>query len=124
MLVIRADQRISPQESAIMERAGKALGLEQEFCRNAMREILDNPWVEVSPPYFSDKTVAESFILDGLMLALADGPLHAVELAWLRKVAAVNGLDDRWFDHERSSRSGVPPHSLRLNVEGAALTNV
>jgi hypothetical protein len=124
LLLVSADHRVTHQEQLLLERAGKSLGLEQEFCREAMREILDNPWVEVSPPYFSDRTLAESFVRDGLMLANSDGSMHAVEIAWLRKVAEMNGLTPEWFDRERGEPACTGPGAIQLNVEGAVLTYV
>jgi hypothetical protein len=124
LLLVSADHRISHQEHLLLERAGKSLGLEQGFCREAMREILENPWVEISPPYFSDRTLAESFVRDGLMLANSDGSMHAVEMAWLRKFAEMNGLTREWFDREKEECSGAVAAAIRLNVEAAVLTYV
>jgi hypothetical protein len=124
LLLVSADRRVSLQEQLLLERAGRSLGLEQQFCRDAMREILENPWVEVSPPYFSDRALAESFVRDGLMLANSDGSLHAMETAWLRKVAEMNGLTPEWFDREKGKSAGADPAAIRLNVEGAVLSYV
>ncbi len=124
LLLVSADHRISHQEQLLMERVGKSLGLEQEFCRGAMREILENPWVEITPPYFLDSTLAENFVRDGLKLANSDGAMHAVEIAWLRKVAEVNGLTREWFDREKERSVGANPAAIRLNVEAAVLTYV
>jgi hypothetical protein len=124
LLLVGADQRVTHQEQLLLERAGKSLGLEQEFCRGTMREILENPWVEISPPYFLDRTLAESFVRDGLMLANSDGSMHAVEIAWLRKVAEVNGLTPEWFDREKGESAAADAAAIRLNVEAAVLTYV
>jgi len=124
LLLVSADQRVTHQEQLLLERAGKSLGLEQEFCRVAMREILSNPWVEITPPHFLDRTLAESFVRDGLMLANSDGSMHAVEIAWLRKVAEVNGLTRDWFDREKGESGSADAAAVRLNVEAAVLTYV
>lgn len=124
LLLVSADHRITHQEHLLLERAGKSLGLEQEFCREAMREILNNPWVEISPPYFSDRTLAESFVKDGLMLANSDGSIHAVEMAWLRRFAEMNGLTREWFDREKEQSAGSLAAAIRLRVEEAVLTHV
>jgi hypothetical protein len=124
LLLVSADHRVTHQEQLLLERAGKSLGLEREFCREAMKEILNNQWVEITPPYFSERALAESFVRDGLMLANSDGSMHAVEIAWLRKVAEVNGLTREWFDREKGESESTHGSALRLNVEAAVLTYI
>jgi len=123
LLLARADHRITHQEREMLERVGRALGLERDFCRRAMREILDNPWVEVSPPYFSNRALAEVFLRDGLKMASRDGSIHASELAWLQSVAEVNGIDRVWLLQEKASAFASPDPDGRLGVERLSLSH-
>jgi hypothetical protein len=58
------------------------------------------------------------------MLANSDGSMHAVEIAWLRKVAEMNGLTQEWFDREKGESASADAAAIQLNVEAAVLTYV
>lgn len=97
---MRKDQKISAPEKSVIMRVGKALGFSEEFCENAILEILDNKHIEDKPPVFEMKALAEKFILDGLTLGIADKDMHIHEEDWLRLTSEVNGIDPDWFDEQ------------------------
>jgi hypothetical protein len=101
LLLISKDRKIADAETVLMKRIGKALGLEKDFCDNAIHEILDNKFVVDEPPGFSTSELAKKFIRDGLTLAGADDETHGLEVAWLKSAAKKNGLDAGWFLRER-----------------------
>ena len=114
LLLIAKDRSISDAEAILMRRIGKALGLEKDFCNNAIQEILENPFIGLEPPHFKTPELAARFIKDGLTLALADDEPHDSEDAWLKSVALRNGLDEDWLLRERRiavvKRSTPDPH--------------
>ena len=96
LLLIRKDHKISNHEAELMKKIGKSLGLNEEFCDEAIRDILGNAYISDAPPKFSTETLAKKFIRDGLRLASADNELHDLEEEWLRAVAAANGIGTDW----------------------------
>jgi hypothetical protein len=101
LLLISKDHKIADAEIVLMKRIGKALGLERDFCDNAIQEILDNTFIINEPPIFSSSELAIKFIKDGLTLAGADNETHGFEESWLKSAAEKNGLAEEWFLRER-----------------------
>jgi hypothetical protein len=102
LLLIAKDRNISDAETILMKRIGKALGLEKDFCNNAIQEVLENPFIAPEPPRFATQDLAMKFIRDGLTLAMSDDDPHESEESWLRSVAAKNGISDEWLARERN----------------------
>ncbi|MBA4416551.1 MAG: hypothetical protein C0392_01375 [Syntrophus sp. (in: bacteria)] len=96
MLLIRKDHEIHARERNMMMHIGSMLGFESQFCKNAIKEILDNKHIVDSPPYFREPRIALSFIRDGLKLSASDGSIHKAELDWLESVAIINEISDLW----------------------------
>jgi hypothetical protein len=111
LILIGRDRKISKPECILMNRIGKALGFEKEFCNNAVQDILDNSYIVDTLPEFSSQDIAKKFILDGLTIALADGSLHLLEEEWLESTAVNYHLDDVWFQQEKEralNRTALP----------------
>ncbi len=83
MLLIRKDHKITETENILLMRIGKSLGFDPEFCERTINEILNNNFVEDTPPVFSDKDLAVKFIKDGLAVIFSDNEIHPAEENWL-----------------------------------------
>jgi hypothetical protein len=105
LLLISIDRRITPSETALMKRVGKALGFEKDFCENAIQEILDNKFVDDDPPRFSTRDLAIKFLSDALTLAGLDDELQGSEESWLKSFAEHNGLNLERFLREKENAS-------------------
>ena len=46
---------------------------------------------------FSNSPIAESFIMDGIKLAISDNDLNPEELTYLKATLEKNNLEDSWF---------------------------
>ena len=68
LLLIRKDRKVSESEIHLMQRIGKILGFEKEFCDTAITDILENTYIQDEIPLFSTKELAEKFIKDGLSI--------------------------------------------------------
>ena len=118
LLLVRKDMKVSEPETEMMTRIGKRLGFEQEFCENAVRDVLENAYIVDSPPEFSNKDLAMRFIRDGLVLSLSDREVvHPSEEEWLRSTAEKNGLDLEWFRQECSKALDRKELPLKLQVD-------
>ena len=119
LILISKDRKISEPEIILMKRIGKALGLEKDFCDNAIREILNNKHILTDTPKFSTNELAKKFIKDGLTLADSDNEIHALEEAWLKSTAEKNGIDEEWFLREVENSAGRRrDHDAHLEVDG------
>jgi len=101
LLLIRKDHKISNMEAQLMKHIGKTLGFEKSFCNRAIRDIMDNKFIEDVPPQFSSTRLAMKFIKDGLSFSLTDNVVHPKEEEWLLEVALKNGLSKNWFLAEK-----------------------
>ncbi len=118
LLLVRMDLKVSKPETEMMTRIGKKLGFEQEFCENAIGDVLDNAYIVDSPPKFSNRDLAKKFIRDGLVLALSDREVvHPSEEEWLRVTAEKNGLDPEWFRKESLKVLNQKERGTKLEVD-------
>jgi hypothetical protein len=97
MLLIKKDREIHDAEKTVVMHLGANLGFDKKFCENTIRDIMSNQHIGDGPLTFSDPGVARCFIRDGIRLSLVDSQADEREIAWLRKVARVNGLGERFF---------------------------
>lgn len=117
MLLIRRDRKVTQSEVDLIMRIGKALGFEEEFCRQSVEGILENEYIREQPPRFSRQELARMFIRDGLLLAYSDQELHPLEEEWLRLIAELNNLDLQWFFREQQKARVDAGSGARLAVE-------
>ncbi len=108
LILIRKDLKTTQHEINLVKRIGKSLGFEDEFCANAVSEILENPFIAEESPLFSKKELAIKFLRDGVFIAWADGEAHPREEQWLRSVAEKNGLDPEILSEELKKPKGAP----------------
>ncbi len=93
LIISRMDYSVSHSEKLAMIRISKILGFDPHFCSEAVEELTTNRHISETPPVFSEKGIAKSFLTDSLMLVLADGNLHLNELRWIRNVAKANDIE-------------------------------
>jgi len=122
LVLIRRDGKISEQESELVLHVGKSLGFEEGFCKNAIKEILENSYIDDSPPTFSSKEVAMKFIKDGLVAAHSDNEMHEFEEGWLRSTAEKNGCELQWFLRLRDSVINSKGRYGHLEADGIVVT--
>lgn len=96
LILIGKDKKIAREERETLMKLSKVLGFDQEFCENAINELLENEYIIEEPPKFSNHEFAKAFFKDGIRLAFADKDMHLYELNWLRSVTARNNLDEKW----------------------------
>ncbi len=97
LILMIKDGVISETEEEIIMSIGKTLGFERRFCGGAIKEVSENEFILDHPPIFSDSKYAESFILDGLTLALSDREIDPEELKFLKSTASANNISEEWF---------------------------
>lgn len=99
LLLIGKDKKIESSERQILTKIGSALGFEKKFVSDAIRDLLVNKFIVNDPPVFTNQTVAMSFLIDGVKLALADEEMNKNELEFLESTAEKNGIQYQWFSN-------------------------
>ncbi len=97
LLLIKKDNKVSEGEDILMTKIGETLGFEKQFIKGAIKELMENEFLTDDIPLFSDQSIAESFILDGLKVAFSDNEFSAEELEHLTNIATQNGIDKEWL---------------------------
>lgn len=97
LVLIRKDQVVSREEKEMMIRIGEKLDFDRRFCEATIDDLMKNPHIKRTVIRFGDVKTAESFLRDAVSIALVDGTIHPKERAWLKAVAAANGLKDEWL---------------------------
>ena len=121
LVLSRKDRRIAVPEIRLIKRVGKALGYCPTFCADAIREILNNKYIQDLPPVFSSQLLAQKFVKDGLVLASSDNQVHPSEEEWLRSVVEKNGLCQAWFRREFARATGSVRHARRLEADSLGI---
>ncbi|MBU2494510.1 MAG: hypothetical protein KJ571_17950 [Bacteroidetes bacterium] len=99
LILIGKDNLVSEEERELVMKAGHKLGFEKQFCITAINEILENEYISNTPPHFSNKSIAKSFIIDGIKLAFIDHDYDDREIDYLKLIAEVNNIEGTWIDN-------------------------
>ncbi|MDR3625977.1 MAG: hypothetical protein P4L45_04060 [Ignavibacteriaceae bacterium] len=97
LIVAKKDDTLTDFEKKFLKGIASKLGFASDFYESTIRSLLSNRYIPENPIKFSGKEIAESFITDGIKLALKDKIITDKELEWLRQTASENDLDEEWF---------------------------
>jgi len=97
LIVAKKDETLTDFEKKFLKNIASKLGFASEFYESTIRSLLSNKYIPENPIKFSEKKIAESFITDGIKLALKGSTITERELDWLRQTASENELDEEWF---------------------------
>jgi len=113
LLLVGKDQKVSEAEKKLIFAVGKTLGFEKSFFEGAVKDLLENEYIDQNPPVFSQKSYAKAFLKDGIKLAFADNDLDGEEFEWLHSVAEKNGIPNEWLKAE--FHSFINHHRINKN---------
>ncbi len=97
LILIRKKKVVTESTRRTVKTITAVLDFNQDFVDSSIKNLLVNKNIVEEPPKFSDSRLAESFIKDGLCLALSDGVLNQLQLQWLVNTAQKNNLSKQWF---------------------------
>lgn len=100
LLLVRQNNKVSKEEVSMIMRIGEGLGFAYDFCKEALKDILENEHIVDEPPKFSNKVVAQEFVKEGIRLAVVDNDLDLKELEWIDSVVRENELEEEWRLHQ------------------------
>ncbi len=116
-IVAKKDNQLAESEKNIIRGIGEKLGFASDFYEEILRSLLANKYINDDPIKFSDVKIAKSFVSDGLNLAFSDNVITEVEIGWLKQTAAVNEIEEEWFEEKISKYKNSSP--FILNAEYA-----
>jgi hypothetical protein len=98
LITARRDKQLNETEIKIIKNLAKRLGFSSDFFEETISHLLENKYITEEPIKFSNLDIAQSFIEDGLKLALSDEVMTENEISWLKETAKENGFDEDWFN--------------------------
>lgn len=116
MILARKDNNISNIQKVIILNAGKRLGFSSEFCEETLNTLLVNRCLCDDPIKFENRTVAKSFITDGLKLTCSGKKICRAELSWLRRSVKINDLSMVWFDKQLVNHELLLDNPIRVQL--------
>lgn len=108
LIVAKKDNQLAEQEKKIIRHCAAKLGFARDFYENTLKDLLENKYISEEPIIFSDKKISESFVTEGLNLAYSDNSINGVEIDWLRSVAIINNLGEKWFEEKIKNLKNSP----------------
>ena len=94
--ILRKNNKVNIDEVNMIMRIGKRLGFAYDFCKGALKDILDNKYIVDVPPKFSNKGIAHGFIEESIELEVIDNEIEANELEWIGSVIKENEMEEEW----------------------------
>ena len=114
LIIAKKDNQLAEQEKKIIRQFAMKLGFAQDFYEETLKSLLSNKYILEDPIIFSDKKIAESFIIDGLTLAHSDNSIVGVEIDYIKSVAIANQIDKKWFDEQTLHFKNTQPSVLNI----------
>ncbi len=99
-ITAKLDKQLSNKEKEILKRISDKLGFAKDFYDETIRGLLSNKYLTEEPIIFSDQKIAETFLRDAIRLIFCDGSDTKNELAWLKKTASANLIDNEFIENE------------------------
>lgn len=98
LILARQDRRLAHEEKDFIREVAKKFGFSRDFYEDVLKSLMANRYLTDEPVVFSNKEIAEMFLLDGLEMAFADNDFDEKELVFLREIASANDMDDGEFE--------------------------
>ena len=108
LITARKDKQLNETEITIIKNLAKRLGFSSDFFEETISHLLENKYITEEPIKFSNQDIAQSFIEDGLKLALSDEVMTENEISWLKETAKENGFDEDWFNKKMKEIQSRP----------------
>ncbi len=117
LIIARKDNQLAETEKKIIRDIALRLGFATDFYEEVLKSLLANKYILEDPIIFSDLKIAKSFISDGLKLAYSVEVLAENKFEWLKQVALVNHIEEKWYQERLEKFKSSP--NFWLNTEFA-----
>ena len=108
LITARKDKQLNETEISIIKKIANRLGFSSDFFEETITNLLHNKYITEEPIKFSRQDIAESFLEDGLKLALSDDTISDEETVWLKNTARENGIDEEWVNKKMKEIQSKP----------------
>lgn len=108
LITARKDNKLVESEIEIIKKFASRLGFSSDFFEETIKNLLENKYITDEPIKFSERSIAKSFIEDGLKLALSDNEIGKEEIGWLLETAKVNGIGEEWVNKKMTDIKSKP----------------
>ena len=108
LITARKDKQLNETEISIIKKIANRLGFSSDFFEETISNLLHNKYITEEPIKFSRQDIAESFLEDGLKLALSDDTISDEETVWLKNTAKENGIDEEWVNKKMKEIQSKP----------------
>ena len=108
LILAKRDKVLAESEVQIIKDIASRLGFSSDFYEYTLQNLIENEFLTEEPVQFSDKNIAQSFILDGFRLAHSDSHLDDREIGWLHDTANKNNIDTEWFNSKLKEIKSKP----------------
>ena len=108
LITARKDKQLNETEISIIKKIANRLGFSSDFFEETITNLLHNKYITEEPIKFSRQGIAESFLEDGLKLALSDDTISDEETVWLKNTAKENGIDEEWVNKKMKEIQSKP----------------
>jgi len=108
LITARKDNKLAESEIEIIKKFASQLGFSSDFFEETIKNLLENKYITDEPIKFSERSIAKSFIEDGLKLALSDNEIGKEEIGWLLETAKANGIEEEWVNKKMTDIKSKP----------------
>ncbi len=112
LIIAKKDNQLNEQEKKFIRGIANKLGFATDFYEDTLKGLMANKYISEDPVEFSDIKIAQSFVTDGLRLAVVDDVVTDNEIKWLKETATANGLEDSWFTEKLNLLKETPSKSI------------
>lgn len=108
LILAKRDKVLAESEELIIKNIASHLGFSSDFYEYTLENLIVNEFLSEEPVQFSNREIAQSFIVDGIRLAHSDNHLDDREIAWLHDTATENKIDADWFNNKLKEIKNKP----------------
>lgn len=90
LVLVKRNRNITEADKRMTMVIGKYFGFAEDFCLEAINELMENNCISEEPPIFSNEIIAEYFLKETSMIFEQFRPLELSEKKWLLKTAITN----------------------------------
>lgn len=94
LVLVKKNKDITEFDKSMTMVVGKYFGFAEDFCKEALKNLLENEYISENPPVFSNPVIAEYFLKETYRIVEQIHPLAENERMWLSKTAEVNKIND------------------------------
>lgn len=120
-ITAKLDKQLEENEKIMLRTISDKLGFAKDFFDETIRSLLANKYISEDHLTFSSEKIAETFLLDAIKLACADGKITESEKKWLLKTAESNNINEDWIQKKIKSTLETP---IKLSSSDFALFSI